>query len=250
MKLLVQSLATSLLLAPVACDDGAETPNVTPDTVETAADTTPIAEDTSPSEDTSTSVDTSTADTAVPEPVPYPEGPYGTDYLDITKNLSFFEPWMGVEYHLSDYYQSPTVKALVISSAAGWCTACQYEAWDLVEVYNEYKQYGLEVLYTLYEDNKGKPLWQDGAPFEELDKDLTFLTLWKQSLGAGIDLETREANYPVLVDRGFVMEEYYNQGATPLTLIVRTRDMRIIYRQIGYNPGSIETVVKGIIFQP
>jgi hypothetical protein len=252
MKLLARMLATSLLIAPIACDDGGastKTPQES-DALEPAPDT--ATEDTASStpEDAAVSVDTAPPEVSEPEPVPYPEGPYGTDYLDITKDLAFYDPWMGVEYRLSDYYQSETVKALLVTSAAGWCTACQYEAWDLVDVYNEYKQYGLEVLYTLYEDNKGKPLWEDGAPFEELDRDLTFLTLWKQSLGAGIDLETREANYPVLVDRGFVMEEYYNQGATPLTLIVRTRDMRIIYRQIGYNPGSIETVVKGIIFQP
>ncbi len=253
MKLSHRVLAFSLVLAPIACDDGAVSTTPTKsDTTESAPDTVTAPEDTSNAapEDTAVSVDTAPQEISEPQPVPYPEGPYGTDYLDITKDLAFYDPWMGVEYRLSDYYQSETVKALVVSSAAGWCTACQYEAWDLVEVYDEYKQYGLEVLYTLYEDNKGKPLWQDGAPFEELDRDLTFLTLWKQSLGAGIDLETREANYPVLVDRGFVMEEYYNQGATPLTLIVRTRDMRIIYRQIGYDPGSIETVVKGIIFQP
>jgi hypothetical protein len=252
MKLALRPVAVCVLALGLAaaCDDGQA-----PNEPSLEADVSGGSSDADVSEDTQVSADTAVPDAAepvadIPEAVPYPEGPYGTNYLDITKDLSFYDPWMGVEYSLSDYYLSPDVKALVISSAAGWCTACQYEAWDLVEVYGEYKQYGLEVLYTLYEDHKGKPLWQDGAPFEELDKDLTFLTLWKTNLGAGIDLPIREANYPVLVDRGFVMEPYYNQGATPLTLIVRTRDMRIIYRQIGYDPGSIETVVKGIIFQP
>lgn len=241
-------LSAGLML--VACDDGGGGG-------ETEADTA-VQADTSPEPDTNIEPDTSPEpDSAVEVEVPiepgepaYPEAPYGTGYLDIIADLDFYDPWSGKTYKLSDYYQSEEKKVILIASAAGWCTACQYEAWDLVEVYEKYRDLGLEVLYTLYEDNRGKPFLQEGAPWEEHDRDLTYLQLWKENLGVNLGLDKREANYPFLVDREFILEEYYNQGATPLSLIVRTRDMRIMYRQVGYSAGSIEHIVKTEIYKP
>lgn len=229
----------------VACDEGAGGAEAQADTA-VQADTSPEP-DTSPAPDTAPDV---SSDVEVPVEAAYPEGPYGTGYLDIIADLDFYDPWSGKTYKLSDYYQSEEKKVILIASAAGWCTACQYEAWDLVEVYEKYRDLGLEVLYTLYEDNKGKPFLQEGAPWEEHDRDLTYLQLWKENLGVNLGLDKREANYPFLVDREFVLEEYYNQGATPLSLIVRTRDMRIMYRQVGYSAGSIEHIVKTEIYKP
>ncbi len=78
----------------------------------------------------------------------------------------------------------------------------------------------------------------------EIDDDATTFD-GQNKLGKYIGLPVRKANYPVLVDRDFVLEEYYNQGATPLTLVVRTSDMRILYRQVGYAAGTIEQLIKG-----
>lgn len=237
-------------LLTTACDEEgppASTPLDTtqPDTALETPDTTEPAPDT-----TEASPDTTSPEVEVPVEVAYPEPPYGTGYLDIIEDLSFYDPWSGKNYKLSDYYGSEETKVILIASAAGWCTACQYEAWDLVEIYEEFHGQGLEVLYTLYEDKNGKPFLQDGAAWEEHDKDLTYLQLWKENLGVSLGLEGREANYPFLVDREFILEDYYNQGATPLSLIVRTRDMRILYRQIGYSAGSIEHIVNTVIHQP
>jgi len=180
----------------------------------------------------------------------YPPGPYGGEYLDIIEDLSFYDPWMGVDYSLSDYLGDPETKVVVITSGAGWCTACQYEAWDLVDTYAKYHLDGLEVLYTLYEDTRGKALWRDEASAQEIDADFTFMNDFRSYLGNWIDLETRQANYPMLVDVGFTLGAYYDKAATPLTLIVRTSDMRILYRQIGYSPGAIETIVKSVLYAP
>jgi len=180
--------------------------------------------------------------------VEYPDGPYGGEYLDTIADLAFYDPWMGVDYSFSDYLADPATKVIVVTSGAGWCTACQYEAWDLVETYDKYHLEGLEVFYTLYEDTKGKEIWREGASADEIDADFTFMNEWKDWLGNWIDLEVRQANYPVLVDIGFQLGAYYDRAATPLTLIVRTSDMKILYRQIGYNPGAIETIVKGVLF--
>lgn len=244
---LAWALSGLLLLA---CDGGGPSadPAVEPPVEnETPTDETPTDE--TPTDETPT--DPTPTDPAPTDPTPgvdtvaYPEGPFGTGYLDITRDLEFFDPWTGATPRLSDYYQNPDVSVLIVSSAAGWCTACMYEGWDLVEVYDKYKSRGLEVLYTLYEDQNGDPIFQDGDSDDEITADLTFFQAWKETLGKYIGLPTRVANYPVLVDRDFVLEPYYNEGATPLTLIVRTSDMRILYRQVGYAAGTIEQLVKG-----
>jgi len=240
------------LLSLVACDSGgpAATPTDATPTDATVADTA----STSPAEADASAPDASAPDASAPDPsaptLAYPDGPFGTNYLDITRDLEFFDPWTGALPRLADYYQHPDIKVLLVSSAAGWCTACMYEAWDLVEVYDKYQGRGLEVLYTIYEDRDSKPIFQDGASDDEITADMAFFRAWEMNLGKYIGLPIREANYPVLADRDFVLEDYYNEGATPLTLIVRTSDMRILYRQVGYAAGTIEQLIRGHIADP
>lgn len=182
------------------------------------------------------------------EPPTWPEGPYGTNYLDVIADEGFFDPWTGETTRLSDFYGDPLVNGILIVSAAGWCTACSYEAWDLVEVYEQYADYGLVVLYTLYEDAAGRPLWVDGAPMEDWERDFIFMTQYRESLGALARLPPREANYQVLIDRGHTLGTYFNRNATPLTLIVRASDMRIIYKEVGYSAGMVQNMVKAALF--
>lgn len=178
----------------------------------------------------------------------WPEGPYGTEYLDVIANEGFYDPWTGETTRLSDYYGDPLVNGILIVSAAGWCSACSYEAWDLVDVYEQYADYGLIVLYTLYEDAAGRPLWVEGAPMEDWERDFIFMTQYRESLGALARLPPREANYPVLIDRGHALGSYFNRNATPLTLIVRSSDMRIIYKEVGYSAGMVQNMVKAALF--
>ena len=190
-------------------------------------------------------IGTDTTVSVVPD---YPEGPYGAEYLDTIADLGFYDPWYGVTVSMHEYYKSTDKRVIVLTSGAGWCTACQYEAWDLVEAMDKYGDAGLEVLYTLYEDNNGKTLWKDGSTPEELDADHIYLNIWRANLGYAVDLPIRVANFRVLVDVGFKLGAYYDKAATPMTLIIRTSDMKILYRQIGYNRGAIESIVKGVIY--
>jgi len=248
-SLLVSTLACSALA--IGCDSG--------DGNKASTDPTTTTETTVQPTNTTSEPDTTSTDpdTTEPETPAYPAGPYGTEapdpstgHLDTIKDLSFLEPWTGQTVHLHDYYKSEDVKVILISSGAGWCTACQYEAWDLHSTYEKYHADGLEVLYTLYQDVQGKALWRDGASDSELDADFTFMNEWHDNLGAGVGLEpTYVANYPTLVDVGFEMGEFYNQNATPLTLIVRVSDMKILYRQVGYSSGAVDTIVKSVLFQ-
>ena len=50
-----------------------------------------------------------------PEPArAYPAGPYGTGYLEVTRDLEFFEPWTGATPRLADYYLDPDVSLLLV----------------------------------------------------------------------------------------------------------------------------------------
>lgn len=183
-----------------------------------------------------------------PDAPPYPEGPYGIDALDIIANESFYDPAEDRVVRLSDFYLNPDVVGLVIVSSAGWCSACSYEAWDLVEVQERYRDDGLRVLYTLYEDAQGRPLWADPDNATVRARDASFVEGYRESLGRLVNLPARVANFPVLIDVGHTLGRYFDQNATPLTVIVRTMDMRIEYRTVGYSPGTILAVVRSAIF--
>lgn len=254
-------LSMSLALvatAFMACDSGGgnpasdETPTDETPTDETPTDENPVDEnpvDENPVDDPTDEIPVDDPNDTPVDPGPvvpaYPEGPYGTGYLDTIQDLEFFDPWTGATPRLSDYYQSPDVSVLLISSAAGWCTACMYESWDLVDSYDKYKERGLEILYTLYEDRNADPIFQADDSDDQITADMAFFRGWQDHLGKYIGLPERKANYPTLVDRDFVLEAYYNQGATPLTLIVRTSDMKILYRQVGYSEGTIDQLIRG-----
>jgi len=178
----------------------------------------------------------------------WPEGPYGIGYMDVIANESFFDPFTGETVRLSDYYADPAVNGIVIVSAAGWCSACSYESWDLVEAMDKYRDDGLVILYTLYEDTRGRPLWEDGASYEVLDRDMTFMTDYRENLGGMVNLTPRVANFPVLIDIGFTLSRYFHRNATPLTIILRASDMRIVYKEVGYSSGTVDLMIKSTLF--
>ena len=226
-----------------ACGDGggAASPAADTQTID-AADTASAADDTGPSVEPDTTP-------VVPDPPvdTYPPGPYGAEYLEtIDPELSFYDPWADRDIKLRDYWLDPNTNVILISSAAGWCTACMYEAWDLVDAYEKYHPDGFEILYTMYADPQDLPLWDDAHRREQ---DMAFMNDWHDNVGKYIDLDpVKVTNYPLLVDIGYKMGEFYDKSATPFTIMVRTRDMKVIYRAIGYGAGSIEHHIKTALY--
>lgn len=239
------AIAALFLMLPTACDGGggsspADDATSGADLLE--ADTTPAEEaDTTPIAE-----DTAVADTA-PEAPPYPAGPYGTLQFDtIDPELGFYDPWSGITHKVSEVWNDPAVKVLVINSGAGWCGPCRAEAWDMVEVYEKYHDDGLAVMYALFEDALGDRLWDDE---KGIDDDFTFMNLWRDNLGVSIGQEKRVANYPTLVDIGYQLEPYYNGSPyIPVTVVVRTRDMKIVATDTGYDPGTLDFRIKSILY--
>ncbi|MFT7582236.1 MAG: hypothetical protein ACI9MR_003918 [Myxococcota bacterium] len=239
-------------LAATGCDDsGGDTAVTESDTADTTVEDTTPAEDTTPVEDTTPAEDT----TPVQPNFIYPEGPYGNRVNDTIANIDFYDPWTGLYLGLKDFYIDPSVAVIVITSSAGWCTACMYESWDLVTVQEKYRADGLMVLNTLYEDagtasSYPRPLFADFNDADAVARDTNFMTFWRDRIGYYIDLPERKANYPVLADIGWQLEQYFTQNATPLTMVVRTSDMKILYQEVGYNGGTIENLVRTYLYAP
>ena len=187
-------------------------------------------------QDTPAAADLTVLDTNGPEDVSedeiepviaYPEGPYGKAKDSVMEDLAFYDPWEDRMVYLHEFHNDPQARLLLISSAAGWCGACQYEAEDFVELYDKWEWKGLRVLYTLYEDQNYKPLFTTPDTYEY---SMAFMEAWKS---------TFVVDYPLVADSNFVLESYFNQNSTPLTMVVTTKDMVIRYKDHGYSYAQV-----------
>jgi peroxiredoxin len=108
----------------------------------------------------------------------------------------------GKEVSLADYEG----KVLFMNFWATWCGPCRAEIPDFIEVYDEYKDKGLEIL---------------GVSVDEIspDKVLRFV-------------KTYEMNYPVVMFTDDLINNYRPGRAVPTTIIIDKKG-RIRHKQIG-----------------
>jgi peroxiredoxin len=108
----------------------------------------------------------------------------------------------GKEISLSDYEG----KVLFLNFWATWCGPCRAEIPDFIEVYDEYKDQGLEILGVSVDDM---------SP----DKVLRFV-------------EKSEINYPVAMYTNALMNDYRPGRMIPTTVIIDKMG-RLRHKQIG-----------------
>lgn len=225
-----------LVLPLMGCDSGEDEPaapaaeeTATPPQIGGGVDDTLADGTTDPSVEPGE--DETGATTSEPSEVPYPEGPYGKSNFDIIADLAFFDPYTVEWRTFADVHNDPAVKMVIVSSSAGWCPACKTEAEHLVEYYSEYKVDGLEVYFTLYEDNEGKPMVEDN---EVTAAAMGVMETWKANYGI---------NYPFLIDVQQTLRDYQIDGGVPLTMVITTDDMMIRYIDEGYSSAFIENKI-------
>jgi len=166
----------------------------------------------------------------------YPSGPYGHGVGAVVPNLSFLG-WRdpaAANYDsskleiisLSDFYNpngTPDAPRIIaINASAVWCTVCQaeYRQFRTSQTYETYRPKGVEMLGVLFQDKNSDP----AQPPD--------LTRW----GQGFDVK-----FPFVLDPGFKIGQFFSSDATPLNLLVDTRDMRVLKITMGYdasNPGA------------
>jgi hypothetical protein len=184
---------------------------------------------------------------------PYPAGPYGTFVGDtIAPDVGFYDPWTKQWIYVSDYWNHHYMKAVIVSSAAGWCGPCQLEAVEFLDLYDDHAPWGLEILYALFEDTKFNALCtaETNADCAYEAKSMQFMNDWKNY----VDVDGgRVIDYPLLMDpkgaNGYTaMDPFYEENSVPMAILVSTKDMTIIEKWHGYSAAYVGYEVLKILY--
>lgn len=160
--------------------------------------------------------------TAVPRTT-YPAAPYGTAAGSTLANLSFADPNGTATIDLQSLRASGDKRLLMVITSAGWCSACIEEQPELNRLYDTYKDCGLEVLLTVFEDDQTNP----ATP--------ALAAQWKSSYGN---------TFPVVADAPFVLKDYYDESYTPMVMFVDLETMEILSIATGQVDAATEAFIR------
>jgi thiol-disulfide isomerase/thioredoxin len=142
----------------------------------------------------------------------YPAGPFGTLVGSRIGPLEF-PTVVGSNFSFDqDVFQDESVKLVLVSTAAGWCTACREEQPALVELYNDHRDEGLLVIIAIFEDNDSSPVTQE------------FAEGWVNQYGIP---------FPALIDEFNDFASFYVPTLAPMNMFLDGETMEIIDITIG-----------------
>ncbi|MDX9722381.1 MAG: redoxin domain-containing protein [Myxococcota bacterium] len=151
----------------------------------------------------------------------YPDGPYGTEEGSVIANLSFTDS-EGATLSFQDLYANPQHRLLLLSTAAGWCSACIEEQPSLQERYLQHRAAGLQVMVAFFEN-------ADYAPASVEDA-----ASWKSRHKVG---------FHVVADGEFQMGAYYDRNLTPLNMLIDVSNMTILWSGTGWDPTTVDAII-------
>jgi len=149
---------------------------------------------------------------------------YGTDNGKTIAPLEFIDG-NGDPFGLTNIFNDADNKVLLLTTSAGWCTACIEEQPKLQELHDEFSDQGLATMVVLFEK-------QDYSP-----ADARLAASWK---------ERYSLDFHVVADPDFVTQAYYPNGdpsVTPILLMIDVDTMTILDTMVGFD----EAKVRGII---
>lgn len=154
----------------------------------------------------------------------YPEGPYGTKQGQILRaDFSFVRP-DGSSFSLDDHvFKNEHNRVLLITTTAGWCTACIEEQPKLKALHAEYGSRGLFILAAMFEDAEFAT-----ATLEQVRE-------WKAQ---------HKLPYEMVLDEAFELSAYYNRQLTPMNMIVDVDDMKILKITTGFDEEVVRAVIE------
>ncbi len=155
----------------------------------------------------------------------YPPGPYGTGEGAVLAPLSFVNP-DGSTLDLAQIQADDRNRLLLVSTSAGWCTACIEEQPALADLHDRYSPRGLVVMVSLFEDANFLPADARLAEGWQQKYDLPFL---------------------VVADPTFQFKDYYDSRQTPMNMIVDLSSMKIVKIILGADSSAVENIVGALL---
>ena len=176
------------------------------------------------------------------DPTQYPCGPYGyivgSTMADITlsgrkdadKNGNPLDDPFGT-FTFASYHHDATVKVLAIAIAAEWCAPCRNEQPAFVSLFAGYRAAQQPVAFV-------EPVVQNaaGAPADQ-----TVIDNWANAFSINFDIGFDPTN---------TLSGYYDPQSFPTQMVVRTRDMSILYASFGEDNGQLKAVIDQALTAP
>ncbi|MSP74272.1 MAG: TlpA family protein disulfide reductase [Myxococcales bacterium] len=151
----------------------------------------------------------------------YPVGPYGKAEGAVLEDLTL-KSGDGAPFRLSSLHQDCGRRLLLVSTSAGWCTACIEEQPKLQALHEQYAAAGLVVMVAFFEDANFEP-----AKLRNVQD-------WKERYGL---------DFPVLLDEAFVFGDYYDRESTPMTMLVELETMTILRIMNGFDESTVRSLI-------
>lgn len=156
----------------------------------------------------------------------YPEGGYGVTEGSILAPLTFTGP--DGPFSLDDHvFADGHNRVLLITTTAGWCTACKAEQPKLQALYEELSSYGFTIVAAMFEDDQYQPATPEQA------------ASWKDRYKLG---------FPVVVDPAtpdFQLAAYYDRQLTPMMMVVDVDTMKILSISTGWDEQLLRSKIEG-----
>lgn len=151
-------------------------------------------------------------------------------YADVDKNGNPLDDPFGT-FTFASYYKDATVKVLGISISAEWCAPCRNEQAAFVSMMASYRAAGAAVAFV-------EPLVQNAAA---APADKTVIENWARTYSIDFDIGFDPTN---------TLAGYYEPQSFPMQMVVRTRDMSILYVSPGQDNGQLKAAIDQALTAP
>ncbi len=131
------------------------------------------------------------------------------------------------EDHNGNTFSLDTLKGKVIllNISAMWCSPCRSEASELMEIYNTYKERGLEIVQCIYQDEEGN------------SSDQSDIQRWVKEFVLG---------FTVLTDPDKSLIDFFSFDGIPFNVIIG-RDFVIRYRRSGFDKTAVINKIEELL---
>ena len=163
----------------------------------------------------------------------YAPGPYGK-IQGATLINHCFETSEGNYFSLADIYNDEGAKLLLITTSAGWCSACLEEQPYLQQWFTDHYNDGLRIVVTLFEDENLVPA------------DSGYASDWKSRFSLTFPVVADPAvAFDALENDRTQMGWYYNTKLAPMQMLVNAKTMQILSLDVGATTDTLYEKIQG-----